>query len=147
MLQDDQFISYDGVEDYLCQEHTRNLFGQPDVLLVNEFLQVYQSSLAQTPEMRLVAALLKDGIDSYIKSLSAKPRRGRKSLANEAEEWIFSKDEEWPFSFENVCAILRVEPDYIRRVLLSYKQEYNRAKESNPQPVTSTPPESLRLAS
>jgi hypothetical protein len=147
MLQDDQFISYDGVEDYLCQEHTRNLFGQPDVLLVNEFLQVYQSSLAQTPEMRLVAALLKDGIDSYIKSLSAKPRRGRKSLANEAEEWIFSKDEEWPFSFENVCAILRVEPDYIRRVLLSYKQEYTRAKESNPQAVTSTPPESLRLAS
>jgi hypothetical protein len=147
MLQDDQFISYDGVEDYLCQEHTRNLFGQPDVLLVNEFLQVYQSSLAQTPEVRLVAALLKDGIDSYIKSLSARPRRGRKSLANEAEEWIFSKDEEWPFSFENVCAILKIESDYIRRILLRYKQEYSQAKEANSQAAAGSPSESLRLAS
>ncbi len=144
MLQDDQFISYDGAEDYLCQEHTRNLFGQPDVLLVNEYLHVYQSSFAQMPEVRLVAALLKDGIDSYIKSLSAKPRRGRKNLANEAEEWIFSKDEEWPFSFENVCQILKIEPDYIRRMLLRYKQEYTQRAESlAAAPAT----ESLRLAS
>jgi len=144
MLQDDQFISYDGAEDYLCQEHTRNLFGQPDVLLVNEYLHVYQSSLAQMPEVRLVAALLKDGIDCYIKSLSVKPRRGRKSLANEAEEWIFSKDEEWPFSFENVCQILKIEPDYIRRILLRYKQEYTlRAESLAAAPAT----ESLRLAS
>lgn len=147
MLQEDQFISYDGAEDYLCQEHTRNLFGQPDVLLVSEFLQVYQSSLAQTPEVRLVAALLKDGIGSYIKSLSAKPRRGKKSLANEAEEWIFNRDEEWPFSFENVCAILKIAPDYIRRILLQYKQEYTQAKESNGQAVAALPSESLRLAS
>ncbi len=148
MLQDDQFISYDGAEDYLCQEHTRNLFGQPDVLLMHEFLYVYQSSLAQTPEVRLVAALLKDGIDSYIKYLSAKPRRGRKSLANEAEEWIFSKDEEWPFSFENVCRVLKIDPGYIRRILLHYKQEYIQRKEANAQTATVSPAtESLRLAS
>ncbi len=148
MLQDDQFISYDGAEDYLCQEHTRNLFGQPDVLLVTEYLHVYQSSLAQTPEVRLVAALLKDGIDSYIKQLSAKPRRGRKTLANEAEEWIWSKDEDWPFSFENVCRILKVEPDYIRRILLRYKQEHTPSKETNAQPLAAPlSSESLRLAS
>jgi hypothetical protein len=148
MLQDDQFMSYDGNEDYMCQEHTRNLFGQPDVLLVNEYLHVYQSNLAQTPEVRLVAALLKDGIDSYIKYLSAKPRRGKKSLANEAEEWIFDKDEDWPFSFENVCRVLKIDPGYIRRILLRYKQEYMQRKEANAQAATvSQSTESLRLAS
>lgn len=147
MLQDDQFMGYDGVEDYLCQEHTRNLFGQPDVLLVNEYLHVYQSSLAQTPEMKLVAAVLKDGIDSYIKYLSAKPRRGRK-LINEAEEWFLSKDEKWLFSFENVCGILKLEPDYIRRALLRYKQGYAKLKESDAQPLTADASTvSLRLAS
>ena len=147
MLQDDQFISYDAAEDYLCQEHTRNLFGQPDVLLMHEYLHVYQSSLAQTPEVRLVAALLKDGIDSYIKYLSAKPRRGKKSLANEAEEWIFSKDEDWPFSFENVCRILKIDPGYIRRIMLRYKEEHKQLKETNTEPPAVSTSETLRLAS
>ncbi len=145
MLQDDQLMSYDGAEDYLCQDHTRNLFGQPDVLLVNEYLHVYQSSLAQTPEMRLVAALLKDGIDSYLKYLSASKPRRRKKLTNEAEEWILSKDEQWPFSFENVCAILKLEPDYIRRALVRYKQEYDTLRESNRHQTAEQP--TLRLAS
>jgi len=147
MLQDDQFMGYDGVEDYLCQEQTRNLFGQPDVLVVTEYLHVYQSSFAQTAEMKLVAAVLKDGIDSYIKYLSAKPRRGRK-LINEAEVWFLSKDENWLFSFENVCGILKLEPDYIRRSLLRYKQEYAKLKESNAHPSAADPSTvSLRLAS
>jgi hypothetical protein len=147
MLQDDQFMGYNGVEDYLCQEHTRNLFGQPDVLLVNDYLHVYQSSFAQTSEMKLVAAVLKDGIDSYIKYLSAKPRHG-KQLTNEAEEWFLSKDENWLFSFENVCEILKLEPDYIRRDLLRYRQEYAKLKESNAQPLAADPSTvSLRLAS
>lgn len=147
MLQDDQFMGCDGVEDYLYQEHTRNLFGQPDALLVNEYLHVYQSSFAQTPEMKLVAAVLKDGIDSYIKYLSAKPRRRRK-LINETEEWFLSKDETWLFSFENVCAILKLEPDYIRRALLRYQQEYAKHEEFNAQRLAADPSTvSLRLAS
>jgi hypothetical protein len=146
MLHDDQFMSFDGVEDYLHQEHTRNLFGQPDVLLIDEYLHVYQSSLAQTPEMKLVAAVLKDGIDSYVKQLSAKPRRGKRFL-NEAEQWFFSNDEDWLFSFENVCGILKIDPGYIRRCLLRYKQEHS-LKHGNAQPsaaMQST--DGLRLAS
>ncbi|MGE5304082.1 MAG: hypothetical protein ACM3TN_12275 [Alphaproteobacteria bacterium] len=133
MLQDDQLVSFDGVEEYLHQEHTRNLFGQPDVVLVNEYLHVYQSNLAQTPEMRLAVAVLKDGIDSYVKHLSAKPRR-KKKFSNEAEEWFFSKDEDRLFSFENVCGILKIDPGYIRRCLLRYKEAHARLKEANAEP-------------
>lgn len=129
MLQDDHFMGYDGGEEYLCQEQTRNLFGQPDVLLVNEYLHVYQGNYSETPEVRLVAAVLQDGINSYIKCMSARTRRGRK-LVSEAEEWFLSKDEGWLFSFENVCGILNLEPDHIRRALLRHKQEYAEWKKS-----------------
>lgn len=144
MLHDDQFMSFDGVEDYLHQEHTRNLFGQPDVLLIHEYLHVYQSNLAQTPEVKLLAAVLKDGIDSYIKQLSAKPRRGKRFL-NEAEQWFFSDDEDRLFSFENVCSVLKIDPGYIRRCLLRYKQEHA-LKQAGGQP-TAMPADGMRLAS
>lgn len=144
MLHDDQFMSFDGVEDYLHQEHTKNLFGQPDVLLLDEYLHVYQSNLAQTPEMKLLAAVLKDGIDSYIKHLSAKPRRSKRFL-NEAEEWFFSKDEDRLFSFENVCSVLKIDPGYIRRCLLRYKREH--AQNGNTPQSAAQPSDGLRLAS
>lgn len=146
MLQDDQFMSFDGVDEYLHQEHTRNLFGQPDVLLVNEYLRVYQSNLAQTPEMKLLAAVLKDGIDCYVKYLSAKPRRGKKFLT-EAPEWFFGKDEDRLFSFENVCGILEINPDYIRRCLLRYKEEHARLKQASASLSAQTSGGTLRLAS
>lgn len=135
MFEKEQLTSYDSGEDFLCREHTRNLFGQPDVLLVSEYLQVYQSNTTHTPEMRLIAAVLEDAIDCYVKYLFAKTRRGKK-LCNEAEEWIFNRSEDGVFSFENICGMLRLEPDYIRRVLTRYKQER-----------LQLPEEGLRLAS
>ncbi len=122
MLQNDEFRSYNAADEY--QERTHNLpLRQPDVFLMDEYLHVYQSSLEKTPEVRLVAALFKDGIDSYMRYLFANPRHGEKRLANEAEIWIFSKDEKWPFSFTNVCGILGLAPDFIRGILLRYKQK------------------------
>jgi hypothetical protein len=144
MFQKTDLAGYDGAEDFLCQEQTRNLFGQPDVLLVHEYLHVYQSSFAQTPEMKLMAAVLKDAIDCYLKSLSAKPRRGKKR-SNEAEQWFFSEDEDWLYSFQSVCDMLKLDPDYIRRTLLRHKQEH--AAKASSLVADEFPIERLRLAS
>ena len=43
-------------------------------------------------------------------------------LAREAEEWMRQNDTEWPFSFVNICAVLGIEPDYIRRGLKQWKE-------------------------
>jgi hypothetical protein len=102
-------------------EQTRRLFGEPDVLAVHEYLSVYQYRPALTPERRLLAAILRDAIDSYMRYCSAKSRREKKML-QETEEWFFGSDEEGVFSFENVCEILKLSPGYIRRGLLHYKQ-------------------------
>jgi hypothetical protein len=104
------------VADSLCRESTRNLFGQPDVIAVHEYLYVYRSSNAYTPEIRLIAALLKDAIDCYLKHESDRTRRGKR-IFSEAAQWIFGRHEDWLFSFENICEMLKIDPDYIRRVL------------------------------
>jgi hypothetical protein len=122
MLENEHTMNYEPGEDFLCREATKTLFGQPDVLLVSEYLQVYQSNAAHTPEMKLIAAVLEDAIDCYVKNLGAKTRRGKR-ICNEAEEWIFGENDDWIFSFENICETLKLEPNYIRRVLLRYKQE------------------------
>jgi hypothetical protein len=148
MFQKNDLTSYDGAEDFLCQEQTRNLFGQPDVLLVHEYLHVYQSSVVHTPEVKLMLAVLKDAIDCYLKYVSAKQRRARK-LSNEAEQWFFSDEDDWLYSFQSVCDILKLDPDYIRRALLRYKQAHAEAAAgAHGIPTAQEPPvDNLRLAS
>ena len=102
-------------------EQTRRLFGEPDVLAVHEYLHVFQYRPALTPERRLLAAILRDAIDCYMRHCFAKSRREKKML-QETEEWFFGSGEEGVFSFENVCEILKLAPGYIRRGLLQYKQ-------------------------
>ena len=102
-------------------EQTRRLFGEPDVLAVHEYLHVFQYRPALTPERRLLAAILRDAIDCYMRYCFAKSRREKKML-QETEEWFFGSGEEGVFSFENVCEILKLAPGYIRRGLLRYKQ-------------------------
>ncbi|MGB7946540.1 MAG: hypothetical protein WCH75_02550 [Candidatus Binatia bacterium] len=116
MLEKTRFMSEEMTEDFLCREQTRSLFGQPDVTLVSEYLQVHRSTMAYTPEMRLIASVLEDAIDCYLKYFSAKTRRGKR-LFGEAEQWIFSRNDDWLFSCDNVCEMLKLDPDYIRRVL------------------------------
>ena len=108
-------------DDQFSPEKTQ-LFRQPDVLCVDEYLQVYRARPAETPERRLLAAILSDAIDCYIRDCCAGNRRKKKSF-REAEEWFFSTDDYGVFSFENVCESLQIEPGYIRRGLLRYNPQ------------------------
>jgi hypothetical protein len=45
-----------------------------------------------------------------------------KKLFRKAEDWILEKNAEWLFSFENICETLQLNPDYIRRGLLVWKE-------------------------
>lgn len=116
-------------DDHISRdEQTRRLFGEPDVLAVHEFLHVFQYRPALTPERRLLAAILRDAIDCYMRSCLAKSRREKK-IFQETEEWFFGADE-GVFSFENVCEILKLAPGYIRRGLLHYKDQQSGSRDS-----------------
>jgi hypothetical protein len=139
MLDKGTVMHEEGAEDFLCRESTRGLFGQPDVLLIHEYLHVYQSKSAQAPEMRLIAAVLEDAINCYLKYYSSRTRRGKR-ICNEAAQWIFSREDDWLFGFDNICEMLKIDPDYIRRILRQITQPDHFA-------TRNVPTTALRLAS
>ena len=68
-----------------------------------------------------MAAILEDAIDCFQKYLWAKDNRSR-NLRLEAESWFVSDDDSWPFSFINVCHALDLEPGFLRRGLMEWKE-------------------------
>jgi hypothetical protein len=64
----------------------------------------------------LLLAVLEDAIRCM--NGEGSPCRDRARLASEARRWIVSRDEQWPFSFENVCHWLGLPAGRLRRHLL-----------------------------
>jgi hypothetical protein len=93
---------------------------QPDSLLPAQFFTALKQRSQACGERRLMAAILEDAIDCFQKYLWAKDNRSR-TLRQEAENWFLADDESWPFSFANVCQALDLEPDFLRRGLIQWK--------------------------
>jgi hypothetical protein len=94
---------------------------QPDSLLPAQFFAALKQRSQSCGERRLMAAILEDAIDCFQKYLWAKDNRSR-NLRLEAENWFLSDDDSWPFSFINVCHALDLEPGFIRRGLMGWKE-------------------------
>ena len=72
-------------------------------------------------EEKLMLAVLQDAVECFQENvLSQQP--WEKQLFQEAEDWILAKNSDWFFSFENICETLQLDPGYIRRGLLVWKQ-------------------------
>jgi hypothetical protein len=89
---------------------------EPDVMLPVQYFSVLRKQAPQGPEYMLVIAMLQDAIECVQKYRFAADENGRE-LFESAREWIASDDRKWPFSFENVCALLNLNPAYLRRGL------------------------------
>jgi hypothetical protein len=68
-------------------------------------------------------AVLEDAFNCFVKQFIDNGLRARR-LAQEAEEWFFSTDERWPFSFINVCRVLGINPEYIRKGLRQGRRQH-----------------------
>lgn len=74
---------------------------------------------------RLMWAVLKDTLRCYHTYADSKTVHGQR-LFHDAERWLQSRDLQWVFSFENVCAALGVDSDYLRNELRRWYR--NRSK-------------------
>ena len=72
-------------------------------------------------EERLMLAVLESATEDFQKYILAGDRRG-KQLFQEAEEWILETDSPSFFSFENICEHLQLDPDYVRRGFMRWKE-------------------------
>jgi len=93
---------------------------QPDTLLPSQYFAALRCKGAHEPERRLVVAVLQDAVDCFQKHVAARDRKARQ-LFLDAEEWISSEDRSWPFSFENVCDLLQINAEYLRRGLMTWR--------------------------
>jgi hypothetical protein len=83
------------------------------------------AQIRNTPEGRLLWAVLENGVEQYKKHVTATGRRGRR-LFREAEEWLFQEDPTWLCSFVNICHVLGIDPDYLRTGLRRWREEHFR---------------------
>ena len=101
--------------------------GVPDIIRsLSEFdlaLQQYsdQGTSSLRPEKSLMFAVLLDGVDCFQKCALLHDEYSKR-VFRETEIWIFENNRGWPFSFINVCEALAIDPQYLRKGLLRWKQ-------------------------
>ena len=78
------------------------------------YFDTFRPSEYLEPERALVLALLEDAIHCYRKFATAHSRSGREQF-REIEEWLMGGGNGWVFSFDNVCELLGLDPQYVRR--------------------------------
>ncbi len=74
---------------------------------------VVAERIRKQPECHLLWAVLENGIEQYMKHVTATSRRGKR-LFREAEAWIMQDEPTWLCSFVNICHVLGLDPEYLR---------------------------------
>lgn len=104
-----------------AEERVAELFV-PDTMLPSQYFDRVARRTEYDGERRLMIAVLEDAVDVYRKLAGARDAR-RQQLFKDAEEWIDSPDRSWIFSFLNICDVLGIEPEYLRRGLHDLKRQ------------------------
>lgn len=89
----------------------------PDFILADQFFETRRAGL--DGERALMLAVLRDAVECYQKFALSRDPRGRFEF-EEARRWIESTEREWPYSFENICDVLDIDPVYMREGLVRF---------------------------
>ncbi len=93
--------------------HPGEAVFQPDTLLVSQYVNARSSQGIFSPEKSLMLAILKDAISSFQEHHAARQGK-RKREFDRVRRWLFEPAEDWVFSFDNICASLALDPQYVR---------------------------------
>jgi hypothetical protein len=107
--------------DVTAEDRVQELF-QPDTLLPSQYFDRLRRRASIDGERRLMVAILEDAVDVYRKQAGARDRK-RRQLFEDAEAWIESTERSWIFSFENICDMLNIDAEYLRKGLRAWKQK------------------------
>ena len=101
---------------------------EPDALISAQFYNTTRRTYHAKPELRLMAAILEDAVET----LTTDPRRctdqRRRDFAG-ALDWIARPEENgWLFSFASICESLGIDPVHLRQGLLRKIAEIHDSK-------------------
>jgi len=92
------------------------------IVLPEQFYQTASNPSQGRPEADLMRAVLEDAVQCIRVGLNT-PNRRHQRLAREAQQWFESQEMSWPFSFLNICAVLGLDPHYIRGGLRGWQHQ------------------------
>ncbi len=93
---------------------------EPDTLVPAQYFDRMGTDIAFQPEKRLMLAVLEEAIATFQRHVPSQTARSLR-LVQDVEEWFNARDQDWPFSFENICGALSLEPEYLRTGMTSWK--------------------------
>ena len=105
-------------------------FFEPDILTSHRYFQLFRHKAHFDPEEKLMFAVLTDAIECFQKYYGASAHRHRR-LFSEAEAWISTRDGGWPYSFENICETLNIDPNYLRIGLMQSRVDHEAQKNTD----------------
>lgn len=98
------------------------LFG-PDTVARDQYFDIHKTNQNLEPEKKLMMAVLEDAVACFQDNIAATDPE-KKVLYDDALVWFVNTNNDWLFSFDNVCDALGLTPSYVRRGLLAWKDEY-----------------------
>jgi hypothetical protein len=84
-----------------------------------QYLHVFRQKPHTIAEEKLMFAVLTDAIECFQRYAGATDLKSH-ALYNDAAAWISNRDTASPFSFENICETLRLNPSYLRLGLMQW---------------------------
>ena len=93
------------------------------MVLPEQFYNLPDNTYKVRSEVALMYAVLDDAVRCFQRQAVTDGRRAQR-LAREAEEWFFTDNYHWPFSFVNICAVLGLDAEYLRLGLARWRQHH-----------------------
>jgi hypothetical protein len=93
-----------------------------DAVMPAQFYPARRRSTSVGPILRLMAGVLIDAVRSCERNFEARETK-RSAEFREADFWIFHDKGDGPFSFENVCAALEIDPRRLRELIVRWEKD------------------------
>lgn len=114
---------------------SERLFGEHEFVLPT---QVFERRRVNTPELRLLVAVLDQAVDDARKPVATELRR-------RAWSWFLNPDRTWPFSFVAIAEALGLDPDAVRARLSAPPPVPRVGRHTKPRGGTATPTTTRRV--
>ncbi len=97
-------------------------FSEAKAVLPLQFYGARRGAATTEPLRRLMVATLVDAVRCFQTKFEARQQARRQEFA-EVRTWIFSDEDNGPFSFRAVCDELEIDPKAIRKGLMRWEQK------------------------
>jgi hypothetical protein len=93
-----------------------------DAVMPAQFYPARHRPSSVEPILHLMAAILIDAVRCFQSHSEARDTKRRREFS-EADLWIFHDKGDGPFSFENVCAALEIDPSRLRKLIVRWQKD------------------------